>query len=110
MITTEIAIIFGASFTLFGLLAWAYIVKWVRSTDGSVKKRAESKIIRYGRLTILMLPLYFLSESILDVYFTATPNLGDIRVSLFGFIMTGVLFVGVLFRSRTKSRNAHEDS
>lgn len=100
MISLPIALIFGAAFLIFGLAAWVYLVKWMRSKDESVKKQVESKIIRYGRLAMLMLPLYFLSELILDVFFTANPTLGDVRSSLLGFIIVGGLFISVLVRSR----------
>lgn len=104
MITTTIAVVYGIPFFVFYSLVLWNLVKLLRAKEGEEREKILPKLAFFDKLGLLMLPLYFLTELIHDVFFVYQANLGDVRMSLLGFLITTGIFLAVLFRSRGKTK------
>lgn len=91
----------------FILMAWRLRRLYLKTKDGDTvaRKRERKKIILYGRLGILMLPLFFFTSLVKEVFFVYDFDITEIRATLLGFIITVAIWVNIFLKSEQSPKS-----
>lgn len=99
---TIIFLIYSTLFVLFFIRMLYSLFLRMKVNDVSKQRKEGENIIFCGRITVSMWPLMFLTVLVKEVFFVYDSDMVEIRQALFGFIVTLVIFVVLILRTRQK--------